>query len=71
MLKLITDRIRFKQYRCREQTSVRINETRRRRELEEKSFVEEVGDDFIEIEVEQTNEPDREDHGQLFRMKTR
>ena len=51
---------RLKQYRCREQTSVRINETRKQRELEKKSFVEEVDDDFIEIEVERTNELERD-----------
>ena len=48
---------RLKHYRCRERTSVKINETRRQSELEEKSFIEEVDDNFIEIEVEQTNEP--------------
>ena len=52
---------RLKQYRCREQTSVRINETRRQSKLEETSFVEEVDDDFSEIEVEEGNEPESDE----------
>ena len=57
---------RLKQYRCRERTSVKINETKRQSELEEKSFIEEVDDDFIEIEVEQTNEPKRAEQRENF-----
>ena len=57
---------RLKQYRCRERTSVKINETRRQSESEEKSFIEEVDDDFIEIEVVQTNEPKRAEQREKF-----
>ena len=57
---------RLKQYRCRERTSVKTNETRRQSELEEKSFIEEVDDDFIETEVEQTNEPRRAEQRENF-----
>ena len=39
---------RLKQSRCREQTSVKLNEAKRQRELKEKPFLEEVDDDFIE-----------------------
>ena len=57
---------RLKQYRCRERTSVKSNETSRQSELYEKSFMEEVDDDFIEVEVEQTNEPKRAEQRENF-----
>ena len=57
---------RLKQYRCREQRSVSINETRRQKELEEKSFVEEVDDDSIEVEVERTNKPEKAELREVF-----
>ena len=61
---------RLKQHKCREQTSVRINETRIQRELEEKPFAEEVDDDFIKIEVEQTNQRKGTNREKNSRMKT-
>ena len=38
----------------------------RQRELWEKSLVEEVDDDFIEVEVEQTNEPEKNEQRENF-----
>ena len=57
---------RLKQNRNRERTCVKITETRRQSDLEEKSFIEKVDDDFIEIEVEQTNEPKRAEQRENF-----
>ena len=51
---------------CRERTSVTIHGTRRQSELEEKSIIEKVDDDFLEIEVEQTNEPKRAEQRENF-----